>query len=282
MPSFQRVSIVGVGLLGGSIALALGERQPDCKVTGIGRRLSKLKPLVESGMLHEAVDTLADGVAAADLVIVCTPVEQVAPTLCEALDHAPSDCLATDVGSTKGQIVGQVMSSSDTAAQRFVGSHPLAGDHRSGAEFARADLLESRTVVVTPVESTEAEATKRIAEFWASLGANVVQQSPQQHDAALGFTSHLPHAVASALAASTPAEVLPLAASGWADTARVAAADPTLWRQIFLSNREAVLAAIDQFDQHLAWLRTAIAEGDEAKLEQLLSEGKRRRDALGN
>lgn len=279
MPSFHRVSIVGVGLLGGSIALALRQRQPDCVVTGIGRSRSKLEALVASGMLHHATDLLAEGTQAAELVIVCTPVAQVATTVCQALENAPSDCLATDVGSTKANIVADVAAKCPEKARRFVGSHPLAGDHRSGAEFARADLLEGRTVVVTPGES---EATGRIEEFWTALGAEVQQLSPEDHDSALAATSHLPHVVASALAAATPASILGLAASGWADTSRIAAADPALWRQIFLSNREAVLAAIDQFDHHLAGLRSAIAEGDEAKLEQLLAEGKRIRDALGN
>ena len=282
MPSFQQVSIVGVGLLGGSIALALRQRLPNCKIVGIGRQQGKLETLIHSGMLHEATDKLAEGVATADLVVVCTPVEQIAATVSEALHYAPATCLATDVGSTKATIVRSVMQQGGDAARRFVGSHPLAGDHRSGAEYARPKLLERRTVVVTPAGGTAPEATERICEFWTSLGAEVLEQSPEQHDAALGYTSHLPHAVASALAAATPEDMLALAASGWADTTRVAAADPNLWRQIFLSNREAVLAAIDQFDQHLAWLRSAIAAADEAKLEQLLSEGKQRRDALGN
>ncbi|WP_442482016.1 prephenate dehydrogenase [Aeoliella sp. SH292] len=282
MPQFEQLSIVGVGLLGGSIALAARERRVAGTIVGIGRSPAKLANLVSQGMLDRVATSLADGVATADLVIVATPVDLVAETVADVRKSAPASCLITDVGSTKHDIVAQVVASSMGSHGQFVGSHPLAGDHRSGAEFSRANLFVGRTVVVTPDASSDAEAVSQICEFWKALGARVVEMSPAEHDQAVALTSHLPHAVASALASATPAEVRQLVATGWSDTTRVAAGDAALWRQIFLANRPQVLAALDQFNQHLALLRAAIEAGDGAKLEQLLAEGKRIRDAVGN
>lgn len=282
MPQFEQLSIVGVGLLGGSIALAARERKVAGTIVGIGRQPTKLANLVNQGMLDRVATNLADGVAAADLVIVATPVDLVAETVAAVRKSAPASCLITDVGSTKQDIVAQVAANTTGSGRQFVGSHPLAGDHRSGAEFSRANLFEGRTVVVTPDASSGAEAVSRICEFWKALGARVVEMSPSEHDQAVALTSHLPHAVASALASATPESVRHLVATGWSDTTRVAAGDAALWRQIFLANRPQVLAALDQFNQHLALLRAAIEAGDGAKLEQLLAEGKRIRDAVGN
>jgi prephenate dehydrogenase len=282
MPQFEQLSIVGVGLLGGSIALAARERGVAGTIVGIGRQPAKLANLVSQGMLDCVATSLDDGVAAAELVIIATPVDLVAETVGAVLDSAPADCLVTDVGSTKQDIVCEVTANRGAAARQFVGSHPLAGDHRSGAEFSRANLFVGRTVIVTPDASSDPNAVSRIGEFWRALGARVIEMSPAGHDQAVALTSHLPHAVASALASATPESVRDLVATGWSDTTRVAAGDAALWRQIFLANRPQVLAALDQFNQHLALLRSAIEAGDGAKLEQLLAEGKRIRDAVGN
>lgn len=282
MPNFDQISIVGVGLLGGSIALAARQRQLAERVVGIGRNQVKMDALVDRGMLDYATVDLAEGVGSASLVIACTPVETVAATVGQVFEHAPAGCLVTDVGSTKDAIVASVAKNHPKSAKRFVGSHPLAGDHRSGADYARANLLDDRCVVVTPVGATDNTATEQVSQFWSSLGARVVSLTPAEHDAAIAITSHLPHAVASALAAITPASVLPLTASGWCDTTRVAAADPQLWRQIFLSNREQVLAAVEHFDQHWAKFRAALEAGSDDQLEALLTEGKQNRDAVAN
>lgn len=282
MQPFDQVSIIGVGLLGGSVALAMGERSLAKNIVGIGRDTAKLQALVDRGMLDRATIDLAGGIAKSDLVIVCTPVDTVVPSVLEAIRAAPENCLFTDVGSTKAEIVQQIVAEGGESASRFVGSHPLAGDHRCGAEFARGDLFEGRTVVVTPCNSTDAEATERVAALWKALGSHVVKLEPDEHDAALAMTSHLPHLLASALAAATPDGILDLAATGWADTTRVAAGDPELWRQIFLANRTQVLTALNQFDQHLQSIRDALEAQDGPELERLLAEGKRIRDAVGN
>ena len=287
----KRVAIVGVGLLGGSIGLALKERHLASEVIGVGRQPDKLLQAVERGNIDRAETDLALGVAQADIVVVCTPVEVVASQVAQVVAHAPAGCWVTDVGSTKGSVVAEIETllaqlplSKFPAEPRvgFVGSHPLAGDHRSGAEFSRADLLQQRTVVITPTEATADETTQQATSFWESLGAEVVCMSPAEHDRALALTSHLPHLVATGLSLSTPSKVHPLVATGWLDTTRIAAADVALWRQIFASNRPQVLAALEQFGHHLEQLRTALASEDDTQLEKLLTEGKRIRDAVGN
>ncbi len=278
MTSYDQVAIVGVGLLGGSLGLALRQRGIARRVIGIGRDQKKLDTAAERGIVDRGMTNLAEGVKSADLVVVCTPVEMVAEQVAEVLRHAPSSCLVTDVGSSKQSIVDALYQ----AAGQFVGSHPLAGDHRTGAENARADLFDQRTVVVTPTNATPTSVTRQIADFWRSVGAEVVELSPSEHDAAVAVTSHLPHMVATALANTTPRHLQPLTASGWADTTRVAAGDAALWRQIFLSNRELVLAAVASFEQQIAELRDALVDENGDRLEQLLAEGKRIRDAVGN
>jgi len=281
MPSYPNVTIIGVGLLGGSIGLALRERGLAKKIVGVGRRQSSLDQALSCGAITDSTTDLATGVAAADVVIVATPVDSVADGVLRALAAAPSTALLTDVGSTKNKIC-RVVSESPAESDSFVGSHPLAGDHRSGPKHARADLFADKVVVVTPTASTPPATAQRACTFWQALGAQVVSMSPDKHDQALATTSHLPHLVASALAASTPTEWLPLAATGWADTTRIAAADPKLWTQIFSDNRVDVLATLDRFIQQLQSVRGDLANEDECVLETFLQQAKRTRDALGN
>jgi prephenate dehydrogenase len=218
---------------------------------------------------------------------VCTPVDTVAERIVQAAAAAPPDCLITDAGSTKEAIVATVDSAlaSRRGGPRFVGSHPLAGDHRTGPQHARADLFDGRVVVVTPSPETRPAAVTEASGFWEGLGANVVTMAPAKHDAALALTSHLPHLVAIALAASTPSEFLPLTASGWRDTTRIAAADPKIWQPIFTANRERVLDALDTFRQTLEGLRDSLEQGDNETLIATLeaaAKKKRDRDALGD
>jgi len=290
MPPYQKdaaqsvapkVTIVGVGLIGGSIGLALRKRGLAKQIVGVGRRQVSLDRALDCGAIDSATTDLAAGVAEADVVIVATPVASVVDDVCRALAAAPAGVLVTDVGSTKADICTAV-AKNDVASTNFVGSHPLAGDHRSGPEHARADLLDGKTVVVTPTEATPLETTERAKTFWKSLGARVVQMPPEQHDRALATTSHLPHLVASALAASTPEEWLPLAATGWADTTRVAAADPKLWAQIFAQNTPGVVEALDRLIEQLQTTRANLVADDVPQIEKFLHQAKRTRDALGN
>lgn len=284
MPVGQRVAIVGVGLIGGSIGLALRSRGLAEEVVGVGRRPAVLEKAVAVGAIDRGTTNLVEGVAEADLVVVATPVGIIVDVVQAVAQVAPRASI-TDAGSTKAEICQALRSERDSSGLRpgrFVGSHPLAGGHRTGPEHASDDLFVGRTVVVTPEDDTPPGLVQRMTEFWESLGAEVTLLSPEEHDRALAATSHLPHLIASALAAATPEEWLQLAATGWADTTRIAAGDAELWTQIFSQNRVAVLDALRRFEHQLAALDSAIAAGDAAALASRLQEGKRIRDALGD
>ncbi len=261
--------------------MALRERGLAEHIVGVGRRQVSLDRALQCEAIDRGTLDVAEGVADTDVVIVATPVDSVATDVVKAVQAAPAAALVTDAGSTKAKISAEIEAAGvDTTG--FVGSHPLAGDHRSGPEFARADLFVDKTVVVTPTEHTLQETTRRAESFWESLGARTVRMPPDQHDQALACTSHLPHLVASALAACTPEGWLSLAATGWADTTRVAAADPQLWAQIFAQNSPELIEALDQLLAQLQAARTNLLASDHTQIEQFLQQAKRTRDALGN
>lgn len=285
MAFFDTVAIVGVGLIGGSIGLALRKERMAHHIIGIGRRIESLRAAENRGAVTEVTTDLLQGVASANLVVVCTPVEQVTEFVAAAARACNPDTIITDVGSTKAAIVAacdKALADSKGLWASFVGSHPLAGSERTGVEFAREDLFQGRTTVVTPTENTRPEAAAKIEAFWQGLGSKVVRMSPQEHDAAVAATSHLPHLIASALAAATPAELLPLTATGWGDTTRIASGDTELWRQIFLDNRVNTLKALAPFETVLAELRAALESADGPALAKLLQQGKRIRDTVGS
>jgi prephenate dehydrogenase len=287
MAEYDTVVIVGVGLIGGSIGLALRERKLARRIIGVGRRQNSLDTARKIGAIDHGVTTLAEGVSEAQLVVVSTPVDLVVERVAQIVAAAPPGALITDVGSTKESIVSMVDAALATrrSGPRFVGSHPLAGDHRTGAEHARADMFDGRVVVVTPSEATRPAAVTEVSGFWQGLGANVMTMTPARHDAALAITSHLPHVAAVALAAATPTELLRLTAGGWRDTTRVAGGDPKLWQAIFTENRRHVLDAIDVLSETLANFRESLELGDRESLAGMLeaaAKKKRERDALGD
>ncbi len=287
MAEYDTVAIVGVGLIGGSIGLALRERKLAQNIVGVGRRQANLDVARQVGAIDHGVTNLATGVAHAQLIVVCTPVDTIAEKVIQAAAACPAGSLITDAGSTKETIVSAADAglASRRSGPRFVGSHPLAGDHRTGASHARSDLFDGRVVVVTPTPLTRPAAVTEVSGFWQSLGAEVHTMTPAEHDAALATTSHLPHLVASALAAATPHELLPLAASGWRDTTRVAGGDPQLWQAIFAANRQNVLDALDRLSQVMAGIRENLEQGDYESLALVLQQAaktRQDRDALGD
>ena len=287
MAEYDTVAIVGVGLIGGSIGLALRERRLAQKIVGVGRRQASLDTARDVGAIDHGVTNLANGASQAQLIIIATPVDSIAERVMQVSAVCPPGALITDAGSTKETIVAAVDAGLATrrGGPRFVGSHPLAGDHRTGPEHSRADLFDGRTVVITPTEHTRPAAKTEVSGFWQSLGANVTSMTPAQHDAALAVTSHLPHAVAVALAAATPNDLLPLTASGWRDTTRVASSDPALWQAIFTANRQHVLDALDRLGRTFTNLRNSLEQGDNESLISILemaAKKKRDRDALGD
>lgn len=279
--SWQRVAIVGVGLIGGSIGLALRERNLVPHVVGIGRNSQRLSVAQELGAVTEFTTDLATGVREADCVVVCTPVDQVAQHILTAAAAAPPGVFLTDAASTKESIVAELEAKLPEGTN-FLGSHPMAGSEKSGVSQARADLYVDRTVVLTPTDKTPSDAVSQGEALWQSIGARVQSMPPAEHDQAVARISHLPHVVAAALAEVLLERDHSLASTGFRDTTRIAAGSPELWQQILLDNAPAVLQALEPFETALSQLRQAIEARDAGQLNRLLTQAQRNRHALGN
>jgi prephenate dehydrogenase len=281
MKQLDTVAIVGVGLIGGSIGMALRQRNLAKSVVGIGRRQTSLRVARRlEAVSHTTID-LNKGVSEAELVIVCTPVGQIIEHVRQAAQHSPERALITDAGSVKQSIV-EALDTGLARGCRFLGSHPLAGSEKTGASNASPDLFEGRVAILTPTKNTRAEDFDLLEEFWQSLGSLVVRMTPEEHDQALAVTSHLPHVAAAVLATTLPERYFRLCSSGMLDTTRVAAGDPELWRQILELNRDNVLTALEQYGSQLSSLHAAIRDGNQAEITRFLTLAKKNRDALGS
>jgi prephenate dehydrogenase len=276
----QTLTIVGVGLIGGSIGLAAKQRGVAGRVVGVGRQRASLDRALAVGAIDEAALDLA-AVGRSEFAVFCTPVDHIAEQVREAAAGCRPGTLLTDAGSTKAAIVRDVEGRLP-AGVAFVGSHPLAGSEKHGPEHADARLFEGRLTVVTRTPRTDPAARERVAAFWQALGSRVQVMDPEEHDRALALTSHLPHLVASALAATLPPELHGLTASGFRDTTRVAAGEPSLWTGILLQNRRAMIEAVGAMQDQLMRFKAALMAGDRAAIDHLLAQAKRTRDALGS
>ena len=270
------ITIVGVGLLGGSLGLAIKAADRSARIVGVGHRTSSLDKALAMGAVDAVSLDPAEGVRAASLVVLCTPVGLFTRILKAIAPVLKRGAIVTDVGSTKAAVVRAAERILDDRAA-FVGSHPIAGSERRGVAYARADLYAGKTCVLTPTPRTRPSALKRVERFWRDLGMRTVHFSPGRHDRALGRVSHLPHAVAAILVAVQKPGDLDVAGSGFIDTTRIAGGDPALWRDICLTNRRAIGRAIDAFQQELEQLRGIIADGDGPALEELFARAQRSR-----
>jgi prephenate dehydrogenase len=279
----RELAIVGVGLLGGSVAKAARAGRLARRLVGIGRDAGRLRPALEDGTLDAVTTDLAEGVRGADFVLLAAPVLAIEGLLEQVGRAAPSGAVVTDVGSTKRNIVRAAERLYAGRPLAFVGSHPLAGSEQSGYKVARVDLFQGATVVVTPTETTELAALKRTSEFWEALGARVTSLDPETHDRTVAAISHLPHLVACALvdgARRVEPAALELAARGFRDTTRIAAGDPDMWTEIFLANRDALSASVAAFREALADLERVIAAGATDELHAVLARIKAMREGL--
>jgi len=277
----KTLTIVGVGLIGGSIGLAAKRRRMAELVVGAGRQLASLERARALGAIDEGSLDLPAAVHRAEITVFCTPVDRIAEQVLATAPGCVPGSLLTDAGSTKAAIVANVESKLPGHVA-FVGSHPLAGSEKRGPENADSDLFQDRLTIVTQTPQTNPAALERIVRFWQSLGSRVRVMDPAEHDQALAFTSHLPHLSAAALAGVLPSEWHELTASGFRDTTRVAAGDPSLWTAIFAQNRTAVLDALGRFTEQVGRIRTTLEAGDWEALDRLLGQAKRVRDALGS
>jgi len=277
----KTLTVVGVGLLGGSVALAARRRNAAAQIIGVDPCPGVLDRARARGLVDEATPHLSEGVRQADLVIFCTPVDRIAGQVLAAALSCRPGTLLTDVGSTKAAIVREVRAELPGHIT-FIGGHPLAGSEKNGPENASPDLFKDRLVVLTPTHDAPSALLQRLSDFWQRLGARVRLMSPEEHDEALALTSHLPHLLASALAGLLPPELAELTATGFRDTTRLASGLPQLWEAIFLSNRDPLLQVMEQLESRLRLFCQALRNGDPRELHDLLLEGKVARDALNS
>lgn len=270
----RRLAVVGLGLLGGSAAMAVRRRGLAREIVAVGRRAEGMAAALDAGIVDHATVDLAEGVREADFILLATPVTTLEALLAEVWHVAEVDAVLSDVGSTKGAIVSAAERLARSRALAFVGGHPMAGSEQSGYARASPDLFAGATVILTPTDHTDLHAVKRVSEFWEAVGSRVVTLTPQVHDRVVAAVSHLPHLVAVALvdaASRLDPTALGFAGRGFADTTRIAAADPQVWQEIFLTNREALTESLAVFRSALEDLDRRIAAHDARGLEATLA-----------
>lgn len=277
---FGIVSIVGPGLIGGSIGLGLKKRGLASQVIGVGHRKTSLKKALDMGAIDKATQNLKEGVRQADIVILGTSVRQIPEMAKKVMPWMKGSSILTDVGSTKAHIVEKIEALRRKDVE-FIGSHPLAGSERRGVEAASPDLFQGATCVLTTV-GKNSRARKRIKELWEGLGAQVRFLSPEEHDRILAFTSHLPHLLAASLVNSVKAHQRPFVGRAFKDLTRVASSDPNLWVDICLENRVELLKAIKALQVEIKTFKEVLQKRDKRRLLSGLKKAKTSRDRLIN
>jgi len=276
---FQQISILGPGLLGASLALAMKERGLCQQVHSWSRRGETRALAMEADWCDAVFDQANAACEGSDLVVVCTPVETIVPLIEQVAPSLLPDALVTDVGSTKSLISREAQG----IAVNFIGSHPMAGSERTGMAHASHDLFDGAACFMTPLDDAIDADIARLRQLWQALGMRVVTTTPEKHDEIVAHISHLPHLLASSLCAylaGMDAKWKDLAGGGLRDTTRVAAGDPKLWKQILEQNREEVLRAIDGFENELQTLKGALLDKKTPELIARLERGKQFRDSL--
>ncbi len=278
------ITLVGVGLLGGSIGLAVQRRGLATRVTGLVRRASAVDECLNLRIATDATRNVATAVRDADWIVLCSPIGQMKSLVRDLLPFVKPGVIITDVGSVKASVVDEVEPLAAAAGVQFVGSHPMAGSERTGMAAARADLFEGMVCVVTPTPRTPPEAVRRVSEFWSALGSRVIHLAPDRHDDLVGRSSHLPHVAAAGLANYVlspvhPAEQGRLCAGGFRDTTRIASGSPEMWRDIAMANRRHLSRVLGVFLEDLTEFQRALDEGNAALVEEFFANAKARRDA---
>jgi cyclohexadieny/prephenate dehydrogenase len=267
-PLFDRLALIGVGLIGSSIAHAARKQGVVKEIVATARSEATRKRVVELGFADKVVDSNAEAAKGADLVIVCIPVGACGAVAAEIGPHLKAGAVVSDVGSVKGSVVRD-MAPHLPAGIHFVPAHPVAGTEYSGPDAGFAELFVNRWCILTPPEGTSPQASERLAAFWTSFGAKVETMTADHHDLVLAVTSHLPHLIAYTIVGTafelrevTQSEVLKFSAGGFRDFTRIASSDPTMWRDIFLANKDAVLEMLGRFSEDLSGLTRAMRSGD--------------------
>jgi prephenate dehydrogenase len=281
---WQKVTLVGVGLLGGSIGLALKQRKLASSVIGLVRRSTSITECEKLAVVDHATRDVQKAIENADLIIFCTPIAQMKELAECMLPAIKKGALITDVGSVKGTVVKDLEPLFASAGAHFIGSHPMAGAEKMGPKAARADLFNSAICVITPSKKSPVAQVARLEEFWTTLGARLMKLTPDAHDELVSRSSHLPHVVAAELANYVLSPVhakqqAQLCASGFRDTTRIASGSPAMWRDIALANRKNLAQVLGVFIEDLQEFQLALENEDVKSIEEFFEQAKQRRDA---
>ncbi len=282
----NKLCIVGVGLIGGSLAKALRAGGHVTEIVGYGRNLANLQTAADLGVIDYAEVSLAAAVRGADMVVLALPVGAMKDVFAE-IAQLPFDGIITDVGSTKVNVIADARAAFGNGFSRFVPGHPLAGTEQSGVQASQPDMFRGRRVILTPEKETDSTALARVRAMWAATGAEVIEMPAGEHDRVLAASSHLPHLLAYALMdmivrRDDHRAVFVAAAGGFRDVTRVAASDPVMWRDICLANRTELLAALTTYRDDLGALIEAIERGDGKWLEETFTRARRARETLNS
>jgi len=280
---WNKITLVGVGLLGGSLGLAIKRHRLARRVEGYVRRAASIAECKKVGAVDRATLDLVAAVTGADLVILCTPLAQMRSLAKQMLPALKHGAIVTDVGSVKGSVVRELESLVARAGGHFVGSHPMAGAEKTGVSAACADLFVDAVCVVTPTRKSAKAAVRKVEQFWKSVGGRLLALTPETHDALVSRSSHLPHVVAATLASYVlspghPKHQPALCANGFRDTTRIASGSPEMWRDIALANRKQLRVALDGFVRELQRVQAILRTGRATGVSRLFETAKARRD----
>jgi prephenate dehydrogenase len=286
MRRMKSIAIIGVGLIGGSFALAVRRAGLAASVVGYDRDPSALQRAAELGVIDRAAESVSEAVRGSELVMVSVPVRAIGRVLHDVGLSLDAEAVVTDAGSTKGEVVRTAREELRERFPRFVPGHPIAGRETSGVDSAQVELFRGARVVLTPEAETLPQAVSLVRSAWEGAGARVSTASAEEHDRIFAAVSHLPHLLSFALvneiaSRGNAAELLDFAAGGFRDFTRIAASSPEMWRDIALQNREALLAELDRYGARLAVFRELVDKGEGAGLERLMSEARATRLTLG-
>jgi prephenate dehydrogenase len=281
----ERLAIIGVGLIGSSLALALKQAGQVKQVTGYGRNLENLEKAVSLGVIDEACNSLKSAVKGADMVVVAVPLGAMSSVFTEMLPWLEPDAVVTDVGSAKASVVEAARLHLGHHFAKFVPGHPIAGAEKSGVEAGLPGLFKQKRVILTPVDETDKNAAERVANMWRTCGAQIEYLEILHHDRVLAATSHLPHMLAFALVTHLSGlneheEIFRYAAGGFRDFTRIASSDPVMWRDVCISNGDALVDLIENYKQELDLIVSAIQNDDGDQLLELFGKSKAERDSL--
>ena len=281
----ERLAIIGVGMIGASLALALKQARAVNHVVGCGRNQLNLQKGMDLGVIDSYTASIAEAASSADVVVLATPLGAMKQVFEQIADIISEYTVITDTGSAKGSVIKVAQTVLGDKISQFVPGHPIAGAEKSGVEAGLADLYQNRRVIITPLESTDPEAIAKIESMWQACGASIEYLGVEHHDKVLAATSHLPHMLAYGLVnylsgLNDHDEIFRYAAGGFRDFTRIASSDPVMWRDVCISNGEALLTLIEGYKNELDQVSVAIRDGDQDRLLELFGKAKSERDSL--